>query len=487
MSETYSSNTEDWCEQHAIARDTCGCPWGEPDPETVHRGQLRIAYRLAATHADRLMYVHGIGWHYWDGTRWAEDDHGHAKRAVTEVLREALAQAVDLDPDARDKLIADVRKCETANGIGGVLDLAAALTPFAHVVADLDADPYLLNTANGTLDLRTLTLRPHDPAERCTRVTRAAYDPGATSDTWTQFLARVLPDEAVRGYLQRLAGLALLGRVTDHVFPIATGTGANGKGTTYNALLWAFGDYGHAAEADLFMASKSNPNSASPALMGLRGRRLVVVSETERDQRLAVALMKNLTGGDPVTARPLYGRPVTFSPSHTSLMVTNHLPKVTGDDPAAWRRIRVIPFDVVIPQAEWNVHLGEQLELDADAVLAWAVDGYRQYAVSGLAEPETVLRATGDYRQASDAVARFIAECCYLNPHMFATTADLFERWVRWAIEDGAEPLSVKKFSQALDGHGYPQRGGTGRDRRNRYGLGLACEDDSKDDSEDAR
>ncbi len=464
-----------------LAADTAPVSLGEQ-----HRGQLRIAYRLAESHAERLMHVHGIGWHHWDGTRWAEDERGEATRAVADVLREALAEAVKLDSEPRDKLIADVRKCETANFIGGVLDLAAALVPFAHTVADLDADPYLLNTANGTLDLRTGEHRPHEPADRCTKVTRAAYDPAARSEIWERFLEQVLPDPDVRGYLQRLAGLSLLGKITEHVFTVITGTGANGKGTAYGALLFAFGDYGHAAESDLFMQAKANPNSASPALMGLRGKRLVVVSETERDQRLAVALMKNLTGGDPITARPLYGKPVTFMPSHTSLMVTNYLPKVAGDDAAVWRRIRVVPFDVVIPPEGRDGHLGERLELDADAVLAWAIEGHRQYAQHGLAEPEAVLRATGDYRQASDAIARFIAECCYLSPHACALTSELFTRWTRWAIEDGAEPLSVKKFGQALDTHGYPAGPG-GRAGRQRKGVGLLAEEDENASEDDHR
>lgn len=453
---------------------------GSTDGEPPHRGQLRIAYRLADTHADRLMFVYGIGWHYFDGRRWAEDDRGEAKRAVVKVLQTALAEAVKLASDDRDKLIADVRKCETSNGLGGVLDLASALLPFAHTVADLDADPYLLNTANGTLDLRTFQSRRHDPADRCTKVTRAAYEPSACSQMWQTFIDTVLPDEGVRGYLQRLAGLSLLGKVTEHVFTVSTGTGANGKSTCFSALLNALGDYGHAAESDLFMQAKANPNGASPALMGLRGKRLVVVSETERDQRLAVALMKNLTGGDVITARPLYGKPVTFPPSHTSVMVTNFLPKVAGDDPAVWRRIRVIPFDVVIPAEDRDGLLGERLELAADTILTWAVDGYRQYAATGLSEPEAVLNATGDYRHASDAIARFVAETCYLSPHACALTGELFTRWTQWAVEEGVEPLSAKKFGQALDGHGYTAAPG-GRAGRQRRGIGLLAEEEGED------
>lgn len=442
-----------------------------------HHGQVRLAYRLAARYAGALMYVHGFGWHVWDGTRWAEDERGVSQRAVIDVIRQALADSVH-DKELRR----DVTRCETDGGIRGVLAIAAALEPFAFTVADLDADPYLLNCANGTLDLRSMQLQPHDPSDRLTKVTRGAHRPEADDTEWRAFLQTVLPEEDVRGYLQRLAGLALLGRVVEHIFTIATGTGANGKSTAYAALLYTLGDYGHVAESDLFMAAKSNPNGATPAQMGLRGKRLVVVSETEREHRLAVALMKNLTGGDPITARPLYGKPVTFLPSHTALMVTNFLPKVEGNDAAAWRRIRVIPFDVVIPEDERDGLLGERLELDADAVLAWAIGGYRQYEERGMDAPGAVQAATGDYLKSSDAVARFIEDCCLVSPYAYAPTGAMHERWVRWAVDDGAEPLSVKRFGQALDEHGFPVVGGTGRNRRNRNGIGLLADGDEGSD-----
>ncbi len=471
MSDTYTADTPTWCDRHAIARTTCGC--AQHDQE--HRGQARMAYRLAAGYRGRLLYVHGLGWYAWDGTRWTPDERGAAKRAVLDVLRHALTQSLD-DRNLRD----DVRKCESASGVAGVLDLASALETFAAAVSDLDTDPHLLNTANGTLDLRTLELRPHDPADRLTLVTRAAWDPDARSHPWETFLERVLPDPEVRGYFQRLAGLALLGRVEEHIFTIATGTGANGKGTAYNALLNTLGDYGHAAESDLFMVAKSNPNGATPAMFALRGKRLVVVSETERDHRLAVALMKNLTGGDPITARPLYGRPVTFQPSHTSLMVTNHLPKVAGDDPAAWRRIRVIPFDVVIPEAERDGQLGQRLTLEADAILAWAVDGWRAYLDRGMDAPPAVRTATSDYLKASDAVARFLEEACLLGPHYFTPLSDLFSRWGEWAADDGADPVSKRAFTTALDQHGYPTSRGTGGARVVRK-IALQAADDAEE------
>lgn len=466
----FTQDTPTWCDPHALPREECGCP--VPSLEREHRGQLRIAYRLADAYAGRLLYVHGIGWHTWDGTRWAEDDRGAAQNAVYDVLRQALADSLT-DTDLR----ADVRKCESANGVRGVLELASALEPFAVTVNDLDQDGYLLNCANGTLDLRTGELRPHDPMDLITKVTTAAYDPNAAGTTWAQFLASVLPDEAVRGYFQRFIGLALLGMVREHIFTIATGTGANGKGTAYNAILDAIGDYGHVGESDLFMRAKSNPNAASPAQMRLRGKRFVVVSETERDHHLAAALMKNLTGGDPVTARPLYGAPVTFDPSHTVLMVTNYLPTVAGDDPAIWRRIRVVPFDVTIPEADRDPRLGERLQLEADAILAWAVQGYWQYLERGMDAPPAVRAATDRYQHDSDAVAQFIDARCVINPAVSASTTQLHNEFLAWARAEGIDgEMGRKQFGRALDMRGF--KAGS---RRLRQGIGLQVRTDDED------
>lgn len=468
MTVTYTQDTAAWCDRCAVPRADCGHV--DPNsPGEQHRGQARMAYRLAALYSDRLMHVHGLGWHAWDGARWIEDT-GQAQNAVLETLRTALADSLN-DPDLRQ----DVRKCETANGIEGVLRIAAALEPLAARVDQLDADPFLLNCANGTLDLHTLELRPHDPRDRLTRVCVAGYDPEASSQTWDRFLAEVLPDDEVRAYLARFVGMALLGEVRDHVFTIATGTGANGKGVAYGAILNAIGDYGHAAERDLFAQVKSNPNAASPALLGLRGRRLVVVSETEAGARVAPALMKALTGGDRINARPLYGKPVTFEPSHTPLMVTNFLPVLPADDPAVWRRVRVVPFGVVIPPERRDQELPRTLRLEADAILAWAVRGLTDYLEHGLSEPGSVKAATADYETTQDDARRFIAAECVTLPGIGETTTNLHAAYIAWAAAEGVErPLSARQFGEALDRLGHPVRKSNGR--RIRDGIAIAAD-----------
>ncbi|MCV7527634.1 phage/plasmid primase, P4 family [Micrococcus luteus] len=440
-------------------------------PGEQHRGQLRMAHRLAETYAGRLMYVNGMDWHHWDGTRWAPDETAAAERAVHDVLRSALAESHEGDRNLRD----DVRRCENAAGIRGVLDIAATLPGIRVPVSALDADPYLLNVANGTLDLRTRTLRPHDPADRLTRVSRGAWDPDAGGGVWEAFLATILPVEAEREYLRRVIGQAVFGAVREHLFPVLTGTGANGKGTAYTAIAHALGDYAAVIDPDMLMTSARGPGG--PEMMQLFGARLVIGSETEEGKPLDAALMKRLTGGDPITARNLYQPPVTWEPSHQFVFVTNHLPKVKGNDPAVWRRVRVIPFDVVIPPEHRDAALPERLRAAADAVVTWAVRGWWDYEDHGMGEPDAVKAATDAYAVQSDAVRRFIAENCVVMSGASARSSDLHQSWAAWAVQDGADALSAKAFGAELDRLGYPaKRTKVGMVR---FGIGLAaeCED----------
>ncbi len=416
-----------------------------------HGGQVRMAYRLAHRYRHRLLHVHGLGWHHYDGKRWAVDESGVARRAVLDVLATALAESV-----GDKQLRADVAKCESSAGIEGVLGIASALVEFAATVADLDADPHLLNCANGTLDLRTRQLRPHDPADRLSKVSRGAYRPDADPTEWHQFLATVLPDESERAYLQRVIGQAVYGRVREHLFPVLIGSGANGKSTAYNAMTFALGDYAAVINPELLM-SRERGGIGGPELMTLLGARLVIGSETQEGRKLDEATMKRLTGGDELTARHLYKAPVSWIPSHQLVYVTNSLPQVKGNDPAVWRRMRVVPFDVVVPVEDRDDELPERLELQADAVLSWAVAGYFDYLDNGgMREPESVVTATDNYQSQSDAVARFIAEACLVAETAVATTRQLHEAWQDWQKSDGADALSEKAFAQELDRLGYP-------------------------------
>jgi putative DNA primase/helicase len=436
-----------------------------------HRGQLRIAERLAAGYADRLLHVTGLGWHAWDGTRWVPDERGRASLAVMNTLKAALSEATHLDRDDRDHLIADVRRCESAAGVRGVLDLAAALPAFAAAIGDLDADPYLLNTLTGTIDLQTGVLRSPSPADRITKVTGAGYTPDEAGPSWETFLEQVLPDVEVRSFLQRLLGLALLGKVREHVLPIATGVGQNGKSTLINALVRALGDYAIEAEPTLLIErDRAHPTGQ----MDLRGVRLAVCQESDAGRRLAVATVKQLTGGDPIRARRMRQDFVQFDPSHLALLCTNHLPAVPGDDPALWRRLRVIPFDVVVQHPDAG--LPDRLALERGAILAWTIEGYRHYAERGLDEPPAVLAATSRYHLSADALARFVEDRCLTGPHFHVTVAELTAAWKAWCDENGETAGNPKALAEGLERRGYTRTRGAKGVRRY-HGLALQADD----------
>jgi putative DNA primase/helicase len=434
-------------------------------PANIHRGQARFAYLLADDEGDKLLHVFGIGWFFWDGKRWRRDDKGKARRAVLALTRRQWRKAL------HDKeMLGDCRKCDTATGINGVLEIASALETFAATVDDLDADPYLLNVANGTLDLHTLKLNPHSTVDRITKLCNGAYNPEAATPVWDAFLARVLPDGDVRKFVQRLAGLALLGEVREHVLPIFNGKGRNGKGTLYLALLYTLGDYGATADPNLFMHRE---NAHPTSEMDLLGKRLVVVSENDQGRRLAEATMKRLTGGDRIKARHMRKDFVEFTPSHLPILVTNYLPKVSGDDPAVWARILVVPFNVVIPEADRDTELGSKLRLEADGILTWCVTGLRDYLDGGLAAPESVRVATDKYQRQHDVIGRFIADCCTLSESVSALTGELHQAFEYWQQIDGCEPMSRKAFGQRLDERGLSVGKPDGSGYRWRRGIGL--------------
>lgn len=437
----------------------------------LHTGQISMAHHLAAAEAGRLMFVRGIGWHVWNDSVWEPDRDGAPNRAVQRVIADQIREA------AGDKQrLREIARVESAAGIDGILRIASTLASIAVPIDDLDVDPYLLAIGNGTLDLRTLEIRQSNPADRMTKQARGSYLPGeARSANWLPFLGRVLPDVEVRDYLQRVVGVALLGVVKEHILPILTGTGANGKGTFDRAIGFALGGYAGTAEPDLLMPrAGAHPTGQ----MALRGLRWCVVSESNEDRRMDEAVMKRLTGGDEITARYMGKDFVTFKPSHTVALITNHLPKVRGDDVAVFRRARVIPFDVVIPEQERNVDLDELLEAEADAILTWAVEGYRAYLEKGMATPDKVMVATEEYRVENDAVSRWMDDACTIVPGNAALATELsvlHRSYSKWTQREAAEQLSSVALGKALDRLGFPSKKGTGG-RRRRLGIAPIAE-----------
>jgi putative DNA primase/helicase len=273
------------------------------------------------------------------------------------------------------------RRAESAASVRGALTLASTESSIVVTPDDLDADPFLLNCTNGTLDLRTGELRPHDPADLLTKMTGAPYQPGAAAPEFTKFLEKVQPEQEMRAYLARLLGHGLEGRVVEHVLGIFHGVGRNGKGTLIGAVKSALGDYADAADPDLLTARTFDAHPTSTA--DLYGLRLAILHETDKGRHLAEATVKRLTGGDRLKARRMREDFWSFDPSHTFLMLTNHKPLISGTDEAIWARLRLVPWNVVIPADERDLTLADKLALELGAVLDFLVTGYQDWRPAG--------------------------------------------------------------------------------------------------------
>jgi putative DNA primase/helicase len=414
-------------------------------------GQLRFAIRFAEENASRLAYVQEIGWLAYDGKRWVKDEAAPVQAFKT-TIENAKVEARTMPPAGRSRLNQDVEACQGNQQVKGVLALASTEPKLAKKITDLDKHSHLFNLQSGTLNLNTLEVQPHDPADMITKITEGELGAEYGGD-FKQFIERVLPDPEVRAFVQRLLGYAMLGEVKEHVLPIFTGTGANGKGTLLEAVKFAFGDYAIATDPALLIdQGMSHPTGQAD----LFGRRLAITSETNEKDKLAAATVKRLTGGDTVKARYMRKDFFEFEPSHTIIMMTNHKPEVDGADAAMWRRIFIVPFDVTIPAGERNAALPALLKDEASVILSWVFEGYKMYVHGqGLAAPEAVTERTSDYQGEMDPVQRFLDEATHgVEEGPGTTPTDLYRGYVEWARDNGEDPLNSVQFKESLERHG---------------------------------
>ena len=443
---------------------------------TDDAGDVANARRFVTAHGHRFRYFAKTRrWLVYADGVWTEDPDRVAARAAAEhVARDMLREAADEPDPARAKQLAqDARRTMTARRLDAMLDVAE---PHLVVRADqLDADPWLLNVANGVVDLSTGKLLDHDPDYLMTRQSPASYDPAAPAPAFNRFLEDVQPDREVREFLARLVGSALVGVQRDHVLPIAHGTGANGKSTFYGAVGNVLGTYAGKIDVGVLVGRASNRAGATPELLSLRGRRLVVADEPEAGGRLREAHVKAVTGGDRIVARPLYGDPVEFDPSHLLTIVTNHQPEVSGTDDGIWRRLLLVPWKVSIPSHERDPDLPDKLAAEADGILAWAVAGCLDWQRDGLDPPDTVRAATTQYRDAQDHVAAFLEDRCILSTSAQITNGQLRQEYEQWCAQEGIEELNHTAFGLQLTDRGLPPAKSNGR--RVRRGIALRAPD----------
>jgi putative DNA primase/helicase len=337
--------------------------------------------------------------------------------------------------------------------------------------AQLDADPLLLNVLNGTLDLRTGTLRPHRREDYVSKLCPVEYRQDATYPLWERFLWRILAEnEDLITYLQRVVGLCLTADASEQCLWLLYGCGSNGKSTFIDVLLALLGDYAMRAVSDLLLAKDREGHSTDRA--DLCGKRLVATMEVDEGRRLAESLMKQLTGDATIRSRRLYENNVEFLRTWKILLAVNHRPAVQGTDHAVWRRIKLIPFTVTIPDEEQDKQLGRKLLAELPGILAWAVRGCLEWQRHGLGEPEEVVQATDAYRTEQDTLARFIEDCCFVHPEARIQASRLLQVYHNWI---GNESMTQMDFTAKMEAKGHASRPGTGN-RKYYHGLGLQAE-----------
>ena len=408
------------------------------------------AMEFAARYGDKLRYCHDTGaWFNWTGAIWKPERTGLAFHWARELARRIAQDGTKAERNAASK----------TTFATGVERFARADRAFAVTIENWDADPLLLGTPGGTVDLRTGELMRADPTMMISKSTAVTPAPQADCPRWLAFL-----DESTGGdaglirFLQQWSGYCLTGETKEHALVFVHGPGGNGKSVFVNALTGILGDYATTAGMDTFTAAHGDRHPTDLAM--LRGARLVTASETEEGRAWAEARIKSLTGGDPITARFMRQDFFTYMPSFKLTIVGNHQPALRSVDDAARRRFNVVPF--TRKPAKPDPDLETTLRNEWPGILRWMIEGALDWQQAGLVRPDSVRAATADYFDEQDLFAQWLEDACEIdhdNEWRWETTVDLFASWAAYARAAGEDPGTTKRFAPAMRRQGIsPKR-----------------------------
>lgn len=439
------------------------------------------AHVFAQEYGGRLRYSLATKYLVFSGQVWQESEikaHRLAQELTERQLKEAReglrqAQRAEDAAAAKGDQQAQTTAKAAVKGAEGYRDyvlarrlsskVAATLKeaqPMLEVEIDsLDADPFKLNTPTGTVDLRSGTLNPHHPQDYCTKITAVAPSTEG-ADLFASFLGLITcGDKELEAYLQTAMGMAAVGAVFHEHLLIAYGGGRNGKSTFFNLLSRVLGDYSGGMSAEIITVS--NRQNKKPEFAELRGKRLIVCSELGEGLRLDTAAMKKLCSTDPIQAEKKYKDPFRFTPSHTTVLYTNHLPKVGTSDAGTWRRLVVIPFRAYIPEENDIKNYSDHLfRLAGGAVLTWVIEGAGQYIASGytLPKPTCVTQAVEQYRADNDWLNHYLAERCETGRNYSQASGSLYQDYRLYCTLSGEYTRSAADFRTAIEAAGYDVR-----------------------------
>jgi len=454
-------------------------PPTEPhEPRVFANTDTGNSERLVALHGHHVRFNWGrLVWHVWSGKHWEEDRTGRMAQLAKSTARAIPGEAKHLTGEEYTKTLRWAASSESSGKRQATIDLARSEDGVPVQPHELDADPWLLNVANGTLDLRDGTLRPHRHEDLITRLIDVPYDPAATCLLFLDFLMRIFAnDKDLISYVQRIVGYSLTGSIREQMVVIAFGSGSNGKSTLIGILRRLLGDYAREADSDSFMERKTE--AIREDIAALDGARFVAAAETGDGKRLSEALIKKMTGGERLRARRLYENGYEFMPQFKVWLSTNHRPEIHGAEFAIWRRIRLVPFNVTIPDNERDLDLPEKLATELPGILAWAVRGCMDWQRHGESPPAIVLQATNEYRRDMDLIGNWLEDRCELRRGVRETPKALYEDYTDYCAVAGDTPLKQRTFAGKLSDRGC----GEEKSNNVRYRTGIRLRDPASHD-----
>lgn len=392
-------------------------------------------------------------WMYYDGKRWKHDDTGRMKiltdKVVENMKNEKLFVADGVDKEDMEKYrYRHWKDSRNHNKKVNMMKECEHLLPVTNETFDNDFN--LFNVQNGFIDLKAGKLNDHERKNYFTKISHVEYTDKSDCPKWDEFLDDIfLGNQELVRFIQRAVGYSLSGHTSEQVLFVLYGNGRNGKSVFLDILNEIFGNYSTNIQPQAIMASK-NQSDASPEIAKLDGARLVTTTEPNEGERFDEGLLKQLTGGDRVSARKLYENEFEFTPQFKLWMATNHKPYVRGRDEGIWRRFVIIPFDKQIPLHEIDRDLTKKLKRELPAIMRWCVDGFLEWQRIGLSEPKIIKEQRDEYRVEMDSIAAFIDECCIVKPDEKIKASLLFEAYDNWAKENNQHRMSSTKFGKEM-------------------------------------
>jgi putative DNA primase/helicase len=407
-----------------------------------------------------IRYCHGGKkgkWLMWDGERWLEDNKKNMVNLALITIRDMHNRTEEMpDCEEKDRLLNHWgNKAESVGKVKAMLKAAEAIPKIGITPKELDSNLWLFNCKNGTIDLKTGELRPHNRNDRITKMAPIPYHPDAKCPIWDTFLLKLFDGnmEDVK-VLQRAIGYSLTGDTRDKSLYYIIGPTDSGKTTFVEIIRKMMGDYGKTTEFNSFVYRKSSAGAARSDIARLEGTRFVTASEVRKDEKFDDALLKGLTGKDTVVARLLYREHTEFNTQCKIFLVANDMPKT--DDEALLNRIVPLPFKIRIPKEKQDKKLDQKLTNELPGILAWAVRGCLMWQEKkALQLSPNVSQALLEYGAKADIIKSFIRDSCRRWRQAHSPFSDLYDEFKTWCGRNRIHTPSKKAFSQALERKGF--------------------------------